>query len=337
MSMVCPQCAASYEQRYHCPVCGARLLYADDRGYGRRWRIPGRWQHTPWGRILIGLLLSQGLFYGLRHLATAAVLAYAGEAGARELFASTQGVVLMQALQLFALLLGGMLAGSVQPHGLALGAVVGVWNGVFAALTTRGPVQALSPVALYGLPLVHAAVGALGGWFGRAVWKPLPVEAPAGPVPPRRPAPRRRLSLLAGQVAWARAAAGAAVAVAGYLFAAVLYRLLLRAGDGTLESTGQMLDEVVTWEIKALAVLGGAGLAGANCLNGLKQGLVVGVLTALVLAALEARVPDRWGQVAASLAVSSLCLSLVGGWFGSQLFPPVVSRKRLRGLGPTAA
>jgi hypothetical protein len=198
-------------------------------------------------------------------------------------------------------------------------------------------VQHLSAVALYGLPLVHAAVGSLGGWFGRAVWKPLPAVVPPGPAKPVRKPARRRSALFAGPVAWFRVVAGAALAVAGYLCAALLLRVVLQAGEGALASSGQLFDEIITWEIKALAVLAGGALAGANTANGLKQGLAVGILTSLVLAGLETRVPDRWAEVAASLAVSSLCLGLVGGWFGSQLFPPVLPYKRLRGLGPTAA
>ena len=68
MAMVCPQCASSYEQRLQCPTCNARLLY-DPRGPKPAARSSAvRWQQTPWGRILIGLVLAQGLYFGLQHL-----------------------------------------------------------------------------------------------------------------------------------------------------------------------------------------------------------------------------------------------------------------------------
>ena len=68
MAMVCPQCASSYEQRLQCPTCGVRLLY-DFRGPKPAAQAAAvRWQQTPWGRILIGLVLAQGLYFGLQHL-----------------------------------------------------------------------------------------------------------------------------------------------------------------------------------------------------------------------------------------------------------------------------
>ena len=84
-----------------------------------------RHRKTPWGRILIGLLLAQGLFYGLRHLLTGVMLAVSGEGGHQ----TVQGVVLLQALQVLTLAAGCVLAASGQRQGILLGAVVGVWNG----------------------------------------------------------------------------------------------------------------------------------------------------------------------------------------------------------------
>ena len=56
----------SYDQRLQCPTCGVRLLY-DFRGpRPKTTREPAaRWQQTPWGRILIGLVLAQGLYFAL--------------------------------------------------------------------------------------------------------------------------------------------------------------------------------------------------------------------------------------------------------------------------------
>src|SRR5215468_9170354 len=77
MAMVCPQCNVSFEQRWHCPTCGVRLLYQAQQTRVGRGVLGGaaQWQQTPWGRIFIGLLLAQGLYYGLRHLCTAGLLA----------------------------------------------------------------------------------------------------------------------------------------------------------------------------------------------------------------------------------------------------------------------
>jgi hypothetical protein len=41
-------------------------------------------------------------------------------------------------------------------------------------------------------------------------------------------------------------------------------------------------------------------------------------------------------DVVALTMVSSLCLSLAGGWFGCQLFPPISGFKRPKGMGPAS-
>src|SRR5262245_48082074 len=219
MSMVCPQCSTLHEQRLHCPSCGARLAYRDGRRTRRRLGV--RWQQTPWGRILIGLLLAQGLFYGARHLLAGVLLASSG-LSAEETWNSVHALLLLQGAQLLALLLGGILAGGGQRHGLVIGAVVGAFNGVLAVLLRQNPAQGLTMVALYGQPLLHAAFGAVSGWVGGLVWKPLPAVSPHGAEPPRKARGRRKVSPFAGRIAWLRVSAGVVLAVAGSLFAGLL-------------------------------------------------------------------------------------------------------------------
>ena len=69
MAMVCPKCGESFEQRWQCATCGVRLVYhpGERRSVGES--LPAsQWGQTPWGRILVGVILSQGLYYGLRQL-----------------------------------------------------------------------------------------------------------------------------------------------------------------------------------------------------------------------------------------------------------------------------
>jgi hypothetical protein len=336
MSMVCPQCGNAYEQRLQCQVCGVRLLYQDQRRVRGRTVGPApRWRQTPWGRILIGLFLAQGLFYGLRHLLTGALLALQGDAGPQETWGTPAGLILLQCLRLGTLLLGAVLAGGGQRRGLLLGAIVGVWNGVLSVLLQPGPARAMVPLELLGQPLLQTALGALGGWLGCAFWKPLPVADPAAARPNRPRLALRRLPSFGGRIAWFRVTAGVALAVAGTLSAGALFDLTLDASHGKLSTTDEMQDRVVTWEIKALALLLGGALAGSTTRNGLKQGLAVGVLSSAILVGIEFQHARQVAQVAALTLTSSLTLALAGGWFGSQLFPPVVKARRTRCLGPT--
>jgi hypothetical protein len=333
MAMVCPQCSTTYEQRLQCPLCGVRLQYHDHRRV--RDRSSGslsRWQQTPWGRILIGLLLSQGLFYGLRHLVTAILMAVQGEESLRQTWATPTGFFLVQGMRIFALLAGAVLAGGGQRYGFALGAVVGAWNGVLSVLWLSGPAQTLTTVAIIGQPILQAAVGAVGGWLGCSFWKPLPSE-PTSVAPVRkRSILHRQMDLFAGPVAWLRVAAGAALAVVGTLMATICFEKVLEISHGALATSDDVQDRLITLEIKALAILLGGALAGSTTPNGFKQGLFVGLATTVILVGIEMNYVESWVQVAALTVVSSFCLSVVGGWFGGQLFPPLVKSRRERGL-----
>jgi hypothetical protein len=61
-----------------CGGCGCRMLFQvtdplADSGLDRD--AGSQWQHSPWGKILIGVLLAQGLSYGLEQLVTAGLRA----------------------------------------------------------------------------------------------------------------------------------------------------------------------------------------------------------------------------------------------------------------------
>src|SRR5262245_42045990 len=137
MSTVCPHCGHQMvDPRAICPRCaGLGPQRAAPPGGSA---APG-WQQTPWGRILIGLLLSQGLFYGLRQLLTG-VLLVTGDVAEDE-SGQFRHLLLFQGMQMLALLLGGVLAGGGQRSGLVLGAVVGVWNGVLSVMLRQNPSQ----------------------------------------------------------------------------------------------------------------------------------------------------------------------------------------------------
>src|SRR5579864_3121891 len=100
MAMLCPQCQGSFSQRLNCPNCGVRLVYRDSRHGSDDGPdgLPASWQQTPWGRLVVGLLLAQGLYYVLRHLCTAGLLV-AKEELADNVWATLTGLVVVQALQ----------------------------------------------------------------------------------------------------------------------------------------------------------------------------------------------------------------------------------------------
>lgn len=327
MAMVCPQCNSGFAQRLRCPQCDVRLVFQERRRAGRgRWS-PGGWQQSPWGRILIGLLLAQGLYYGLRHLCVAGLLA-TGWVDSETLWTSVPGLLLLQGLQIVSLFIGGIFTGAGQRQGPAYGAVLGVWNGVFLVLVQPDQARMLSPVTLYGQPVLQAVLGALAGWVGSQIWKPL--SAALDPEAPRKPAAvarRKSVNLFEGPIAWGRVLVGTSLAVAGTLSADGILDLVISASNNALSLSTNLQARLLTWEIIAVAMLVGSAVAGAGTSNGYKQGLVVGAATAVVLFGI------RLGDSVSSMELlivgmgAPVILGIGGGGFGSQLLPPVQRRR----------
>jgi hypothetical protein len=143
-------------------------------------------------------------------------------------------------------------------------------------------------------------------------------------------------ALFAGPIAWPGVLAGAALAVAGATWATAVLDLVLSAGEGKLTIDSSLQAQLVTWEITALAMFVGSALAGATTGNGLKQGLCVGVGTAALLVGFSFGAKHLQLDNLALTVGSALVICLVGGWFGSQLFPPVVDYTRRKHLGPAS-
>jgi hypothetical protein len=320
MSAVCSQCSLAYDTPGPCPRCATSA--ATTHGGGPRW------QQTSWGRLLIGLILAQGLFYGLRHLLTGILLAASGS-NPDELWESIAHLLLLQAFQMLALFVGGMMAGGGQHQGLFLGVMVGGWNGMLSVLFRQNPAQELTVVGLYGQPLLHAFFGALGGWVGSLIWKPIPVGVPANLLPQRKKAPRPKVSPFAGKISWFRVFLGTTFAVAGTLSASLLFKKMIDVAAGELATSHEMQDRIITWEIKALAVILGGALAGATATNGFKQGILVGLFATVILIGAQASQTEAVPEMAFWTTISTFSLGMAGGWFGGQLFPPVVKRERL--------
>lgn len=333
MAMVCPQCSTTYEQRLQCPLCGTRLLFHDARRLNDRGAaLPTRWQQRPWGRILVGLVLAQGLFYGLRHLLTAVLMATQSREAVAQLATTASGILLLQGVQIACLLAGAVFAGGGQRQGLFLGGMVGGWNGVLSMFLLPNPALSLTTIAVLGQPLLHAGIGAVGGWIGSTFWKPLSAVS-TDAAPRKRGMLRRHMNLFVGPVAWFRVGIGSMVAVVGALTATIFFERILDLSHGALATTDDLQDRLITMEIKAMALCLGGAFAGATTTNGLKQGLCVGLAGTVALIGIEINYVERWVPVAALTFVSAFCLSTVGGWFGSQLFPPIIKPRRERGLG----
>src|SRR5438034_915644 len=121
---VCPRCRGTTPDLL-CPQCGVRTADADAPPAAG----PAAGDEPPATGLLVGLLLAQGLYYALRHLATAWLLA-SGTMPEAEFWGSFRGLITLQGLQMVALLVGGMLVAAGRRHGLLLGGGLGLLNGL---------------------------------------------------------------------------------------------------------------------------------------------------------------------------------------------------------------
>jgi hypothetical protein len=335
MAMVCPQCNKVYErQERRCDQCNVPLLFyagfgsvttggsqaADD--------VEPQWQQTPWGRIVAGLVLAQGLAYGLQQSLTAAFLARGEHA---DLWSTLLGLAVLHALHGVGLIAGGVLAGAGQHRGTLYGSLVGLCSGFIFLFLQRQASTFLTDGAVYAQPFVHMVVGGIGGLAGKIIWKPTPrFTLPEGkgsdvPLPPAF-----EMRWLEGPIHWWRISAGSVLVVCGVIWSNLIMKWMLDYSQGTLNITTHFQARVVGWEISGLAILLGALFAGATTYNGAKQGLGVGIGASIMFVGFQVANPRVHLEAIILVILTMVALALLGGWFGSQLFPPVSAERRRR-------
>jgi hypothetical protein len=335
MPLVCPQCKQLYDQNGVCPLCNVVLLYhaqnlqQDATSASIADEGPSAWQQTPWGKILVGLILAQGLSFGLQQLLTAGFLA-TGDGG--DVWGTLLGIVMRHAILGVSLLIAGALSGAGQRRGIVYGALVGVVSGLISLGVQAIRMDAAPSMLSSAVPLVHLFIGALGGALGMLIWRPTPqLPELEGNTPTPVPASTFGSSLekmLSGPVHIGRVSAGAFIIVMGVVWSKAILDFLLRASGGALTISSQLQAQLVSMEITALAALFGAAFAGATTRNGLKQGMCVGIAAAAIVLGMQISSPKFALEPALFTLSGIITVALVGGWFGGQLFPPIGERRK---------
>jgi hypothetical protein len=357
MHRTCPRCRGTSEH-FLCPRCGIRT---EDKDPSAR---PGPSATaadpadaiTPAIGVLIGLLLAQGLYYALRHLMTALLLMNGDVRAEAEFWAGGHGLVMQQATQALALVVGSMVAAAGQRYGWALGAALGVVNSLL--LVSLQTLVGSPPDALirFGQPLLHAALGAVGGLLGGRIWQP----APPLPAIAADPQPESERLTTAGAVAdelpdmdvefvpWVRILVGAIVGVVGTLGASVIRNLLLAASGGGGSEIKQ--SPFVPWIIAVVAQMLGGGIAGTNTRAGAANGFWVGILASVLLVVAQSfadfqmvtheflawvlglgKVPSGSAAALMIQGAQAVLVGVAGGWFGAQILPAITPKRTLGG------
>ena len=182
---------------------------------------------------------------------------------------------------------------------------------------------------------MHMALGGIGGGLGMLIWRPRELARTGKQQSVARS--DSQLGFLfwktfSGPIHPGRVCAGAFVIVVGVVWANVILELLLRASGGVLAISSQLQAQLVSMEISALVSILGAGFAGATTRNGFKQGLCVGIGASMIVLGIQFSGPKFTIESAVLTIIGIVAISLVGGWFGSQLFPPLSGRRRRRGV-----
>ena len=340
MRKVCPQCDGVFETQFLCPHCGVGLLDPEQVATVAA-RGPEVEESTPEmaTRLVAGLILAQGLYYGLRLIGTAAQLA-----GDESMPFLTSGELFAHpALMIISVLAGSLVAGAANPRALAAGAGMGLIHAMALILTDFVLGHRPSNLVLFAGWLVLTLMGAIGGRIGRLIWPPLSDIPPpasneqrdATPAAPPEPSP---------PIAWARVVGGVALSVGCTVWAGSIRDFVIGASGGNLVVESRFQSQFITWVISALAMTTGGVFASASTLSGVKHGFLVGMLSCVGIFVIHSQViretlpaekffammldlpetdnptPARLG---AFLLTHALLLGLFGGWFGASLLPKV--------------
>ncbi|MCI0685455.1 MAG: hypothetical protein L0Y71_25420 [Gemmataceae bacterium] len=333
MSMVCPQCSQVYAQQERiCPTCSVHLLFYAPIAPSATTATAeedasGHWQHSSWGRVVVGLILAQGLALGLKQLLTAGFLAR-GDATSG-LWGTVTGLALLHSFHALGLLVGGAVAGAGQERGTFVGCLVGLGNGMIF-LTLQPFNQLLPDLYHFGQPLLHVVFGGIGGWIGSSIWMPtprlvLPQTKSNLPAPPLFEA-----RWLHGPIAWWRVIGGATLMACGAVWSNLIMKWMIETSQGALNVQTHFQARLISWEIAGLTMIAGACLAGATTWNGAKQGLCVGVGGAVLYLGYQLANPVVQLEAAVFAVMCMVGLGIAGGWFGGHLFPPVGHGRRGR-------
>lgn len=341
MQLYCPSCQTPSIATDRCLRCGDRLITATEAYTPASVGTvvaPDPIRPTAPGRIAVGCVAALGLYLALREFTNTL-------ATDPEWWTSSAGFVLACLVRGVGALGGGLLAGAGRRSGAITGLIVGLVFGGLLLLADAMMLGRIGPNEIgvaVGLAVLAGLAGTIGGW----VWPPEAELPQAAPVVRRgsslaRLAADQKQELRGRPISWIRVLIGAVIVVAGVAGADMVRTGLKKETGGILNTGSPAQAGMVDLQIAALIALVGAVVAGGGTGAGVRHGVLAGGLAGLGVAVLG----SGWtapvvgglfellsstppggtnGPMALALVVMLLCTA--GGWFGGQIFPPLVPK-----------
>ncbi|MBX9678781.1 MAG: hypothetical protein K2X38_08440 [Gemmataceae bacterium] len=329
-SMACPQCNRVYAPgKSECPGCRVALLESI-RGDSDSLPDEPSWQHTPWGRIAVGLFLAQGLTFGFNHLLKAGGLAATGW----DLTPQTpEGVIALRLVQVMSLLFAAVLLGAGLVRAVMYGSLLGLVNGLIALVFPSVSEGETNEWLMMAIPALHLFVGAAGAFAGRLIWKPPPQFLPTPNKRKSHPASGFKApDALQGPLHPFRVVIASFAVLWGALFARFLLRWIVDHSNGLFQQQSGYQERMLTYQLVGLIALFAGAFAGSNTFNGLKQGIFVGILGAGLYVGMQLTRMEMPSETIFFLASVIFAVATLGGFFGGQLFPPVAKQRGRRSV-----
>ncbi|CAN5605795.1 hypothetical protein BH11PLA2_BH11PLA2_06310 [soil metagenome] len=353
MQLFCPSCQAAFTAQSHCPKCGSRLLSPQESFItNKRAKAPppDPIPATFSARITVGSIVAMGLVLGFREIVAA--LSVLQELPTTERWDASNADSITFGTRLFAVLVGGLIAGASRRQGLQVGAMVGLLVGggltgldVFAAGQVHDFYTVLLAIAF---PLIAGLAGATGSWL----W---PADADL-PEPTHLSSHGSSMAKLAVQdavrrrerpTAWFRIAFAATLVVIGVIASDSIRYGLSKGSGGWLNTGGINRSATMGLQIATILTILGGIISGMGTGAGFKHGLFAGILAGMGLLitsgsrpnglfpALEgylnffdiAHDPLTTPRIGFDVMIGLLSIMAACGWLGGQLFPSLAPKK----------
>ncbi|HUR54322.1 MAG TPA: hypothetical protein VMZ71_09335 [Gemmataceae bacterium] len=348
MQLFCPVCQAAFPAASRCPKCGGLLLMPQEavESRPRFGAPPEEIRPTSLGRILVGTIITLGLYLALRKMANAWVLAH--QVDPEAWWASADGLAAAFTAQGFAAVVGAVLAAAGRGGGFAVGAAVGsVCGGLFLAVELVTGATGRD-IVFYLQPPILALAGGVAGAISTRIWIAPPLLDMPVPAAP----PGSKLSSLqfskeeigekGRPTEWVRILVGAGVIVIGFLAAEQVRYFAQKYSGGMLQVQSISQGEFMSWQLALLVILFGGGVAAAGTGAGIWHGALAGLLGGAAAVGLNAQrggpnqpstywleklslsgLPPLDTYVIIAIGGGVFLAAVVGGWLGGQLLPPL--------------